>query len=61
MERIIGKDTDRKVCRLLDFTSNPRDIADPWYTQNFDITYEEVVEGCEALITFIIESGKLRM
>lgn len=59
MERIIGKDPDKKVCRLLDFTSNPRDIADPWYTQNFDMTYDEVVEGCEALMTFIMESGKL--
>lgn len=58
MERIIGKDTDKKVSRLLDFTSNPRDIADPWYTRNFDITYDEVTEGCEAFLTFIMESRK---
>ncbi len=60
MERIIVTDPQMKVSRLMDFTSNPKDIADPWYTRNFDITYEEVVEGCQALITFILESGKLQ-
>ena len=48
--RITGKDAKGKVCRLLDFTDSPRDIADPWYTRNFDITYDEIVEGCEALL-----------
>ncbi len=48
--RIIGNDKNQKVYRLLDFTNNPRDIADPWYTGNFDKAYEEILEGCKALI-----------
>lgn len=48
--RIVGKDNDKKIYRLLDFSNNPRDIADPWYTRNFDITYEDIVEGCECFI-----------
>ena len=48
--RIIGEDKKNKVCRLLDYTRNPRDIADPWYTGNFEITYNDIVEGCNALI-----------
>ncbi len=48
--RIIGKDPEGKVSLLLDWTDHPRDIADPWYTGNFDQTYEDVAEGCEALL-----------
>lgn len=48
--RIVGEDTERKVCRLLDYSDNPRDIADPWYTHNFDITYDDIVEGCEGFL-----------
>lgn len=55
MIRIAGGDPDHKICRLLDFGENPRDIADPWYTGDFDITYEDVVEGCEALLAHICQ------
>ncbi len=48
--RIVGFDKDNKIYRLLDFTDNPRDIADPWYTGKFDKTYEDVMEGCEGLL-----------
>lgn len=51
--RIVGSDPDGKVKRLLDFSENPRDIADPWYTHNFDITYDDIYEGCEALLKFL--------
>lgn len=50
LEYIIGYDSDKKVKRLLDYTTNPRNIKDPWYTGNFDETYEDVVEGCEAFL-----------
>ena len=50
MTRIAGGDPERKIRRLLDYTNRPRDIADPWYTGNFDITYDDIVEGCEALL-----------
>ena len=50
MTRIAGGDPEGKIRRLLDYTSRPRDIADPWYTGNFDVTYDDIVEGCEALL-----------
>lgn len=39
-----------KIMKLLDITDNPRDIADPWYTGNFDETYDDILEGCKVLI-----------
>ena len=48
--RILGSDSEGKLRRLLEYTPRPRDIADPWYTGNFDETYEDVREGCEALL-----------
>ena len=48
--RIFGGDPENKVCRLLDLTDRPRDIADPWYTGNFNITWDDIVEGCEAFL-----------
>lgn len=48
--RIIGSDPQGKVTRLLDFTDHPGDIADPWYTGNFDKTYEDICKGCQALL-----------
>lgn len=54
--RIISNDPDQKVRRLLDFSQNPRDIANPWYTENFEITYNDVVEGCEALLHTLLEN-----
>ncbi len=55
MQRITGKEEGEKIRRLLDFAEAPRDIADPWYTGNFDETYEDVDEGCEALLAYVIE------
>lgn len=48
--RITGGDPENKVSKLLEFSGEDRDIADPWYTGNFDLTYEDVVKGCKALI-----------
>lgn len=58
MMRILRSDPEGKVRRLLDFGSNPRDIADPWYTGNFDITYDDVLEGCVALLNHILEQAR---
>lgn len=55
MLRIVSSDPEGKICRLLDFTSHPGDIADPWYTGNFDLTYENVQEGCKALLQQCME------
>ena len=51
--RIVGDDKDNKLYRLLDFSEKPRDIADPWYTGNFEITYNDVEEGCEKFLDFL--------
>ncbi|WP_206458390.1 low molecular weight protein-tyrosine-phosphatase [Anaerovorax sp. IOR16] len=53
MYRIIGLSESEKIHRLLDFSKNPRDIADPWYTGNFDVTYDDICEGCNALLDVI--------
>ena len=49
-ERITGGDPDGKIMRLLDFSDRPRDIADPWYTGVFDITYRDIEEGLQAFL-----------
>ena len=51
--RIIGEDKENKIYRLLDFSNRPRDIADPWYTHNFEITYNDIMEGSEAFLDFL--------
>lgn len=53
--RIVGEDKNSKVCKLLDYSSNPRDIADPWYTGNFDKTYEDILEGCVAFLDSVLK------
>ena len=50
LRRILGDDPDGKVSRLLDWTGRPADVADPWYTGDFDATYRDVLAGCEALL-----------
>ena len=52
--KIVGQDSENKICRLLDFSNNPRDIADPWYTGNFDKTYDDILEGCEAFLDKVL-------
>lgn len=56
---IISGDPEGKIYRLLDFTDRPRDISDPWYYGNFDVTYAETVEGCEAFLAYLEEQGEL--
>lgn len=53
MHRILGDDPQGKIMRLLDLTDRPDDIADPWYTGNFDDTYRDVEEGCRELLSRI--------
>lgn len=51
MQRITGPDTDNKLSLLLDYTDRAgADIADPWYTGDFEATYNDIVEGCTALL-----------
>lgn len=53
MNRIAGGDPEGKIHMLLEFSDEPRAIADPWYTGNFDVTYRDVVEGCEAFLSYL--------
>ena len=57
MRRIAGSDPKCKIHRFLDFGTRPRDIADPWYTGNFDETYDDIVEGCEAFLSYLLENN----
>lgn len=60
LNRIIGADKEGKVSLLLDYTSRPgASIADPWYTGNFEITYDDIVEGCTAFLDFLEKEGKI--
>lgn len=57
LNRMLKGDPDGKVYKLLSFTGSGRDIADPWYTGNFDETYEDVKEGCGAFLAYMEEKG----
>ena len=66
IKRIIGEDKEEKIYKLLDFANlinknytTSRNIADPWYTGNFDKTYEDIAEGCNALLKYCIEKYNL--
>lgn len=52
LKRVVGEDVDNKVYKLLHFAGSERDIADPWYTGNFDVTYDDVMEGCSAFLEY---------
>ncbi len=51
---IIGTDPENKVHKLLEFAQSNRDVADPWYTGRFDVTYRDIYEGCEALLNSLL-------
>ena len=57
MNRIADGDSKGKIYKLLSFAGSSRDIADPWYTDNFDETYDDIVEGCEGLLKFLKQEG----
>ncbi len=53
LKRILGEDSQNKIVKLLDFSDYPRDIADPWYTGNFDKTYQDICEGLEGFLEYL--------
>ena len=59
MTRIAGGDPEGKIHMLLDYSDSPRAIADPWYTGNFDVTYDDVVEGCTAFFNYLDENSRI--
>ena len=50
MKLICGSDREEKIHQLLDFTNRPGDVADPWYTGDFEATWRDVLEGCQCLL-----------
>ena len=60
IKRIVGEDVDNKISKLLDYSDNPRDIADPWYTGNFEKTYNDIVEGCNGFIKYLEKSNIIK-
>ena len=59
MRRLFGGDPEGKCLRLLDLTDDPRDVADPWYTGDFDQTYRDVEKGCRALLARLKARGEI--
>lgn len=49
MHRILGKDGECKIFKLMDFTDRGGDVADPWYSRNFETAYRDIYDGCEGL------------
>lgn len=56
MLRILDGDPEEKVKLFLDYAGIHRDVADPWYTDNFEKTYQDVVMGCEGLLTYYLKN-----
>lgn len=61
MLRIAGSDKDKKLSLLLDYTDHPRDVADPWYTGDFEQTYEDVAAGCKGLLDEILSKKQSKV
>lgn len=55
MKRIAGSDPEKKMFLLLEFAGEEGDIADPWYTGNFEDTYRDVRLGCEGLLAYLLK------
>ena len=53
LKRMFGEDTDHKISLLMDYTHRPGDVADPWYTGDFEATWVDVLEGCKELLAYL--------
>ena len=56
LHRIFGADPENKIAKLLDFTPRGGDVADPWYTGNFEETWRDINEGCRALLNQLLST-----
>ena len=59
MHRICGGDFDGKMHLLMEFTDHPGDVADPWYTDDFEATWRDVLEGCTGLLEWLTRQQKI--
>lgn len=54
IKRIFPADPDNKIKKLMDYEGSGKDVADPWYYGNFDVTYDDILKGCTALLENLI-------
>ena len=59
INRLYGGDPEGKVYKMLNFTDRDGDVADPWYTGNFDATWRDVYDGCNGLLDRLRSEGKI--
>ena len=59
MRRMCGGDEKNKIHLLMDYTHRPGEVADPWYTGNFEATWQDVREGCEGLLRYLTKENPL--
>lgn len=57
MRRLLGGDPDGKLSLLMDYTDRPGDVADPWYTRDFEATWQDVLDGCRGLLSHLTASN----
>ena len=57
MHRILGEKAAGRIYKLLEFARSDRDVADPWYSDRFDIAYDDIYEGCTALLRYLLDSS----
>ena len=55
LQRLFGPDTLQKISLLMDYTDCPRDVADPWYTGDFETAWQDIWEGCNKLLQFVLD------
>ena len=53
LKRMFGEDTEHKISLLMNYTQHPADVADPWYTGDFEATWVDVLEGCKGLLSYL--------
>ena len=60
MLNIYGGDPENKIKMLMDYTRRPGNVADPWYTGDFEATWRDVLEGCQALLDILTSADNTR-
>lgn len=59
LNRMLKSDPECKIYKFLEFSGSGRDIADPWYTGDFDATYDDILEGCDIFLDYLKRTGAL--
>lgn len=60
MMRLFGGDPQNKIRMLMDFTDRGGDVADPWYSGDFETAYRDIYDGCAGLLQWILQEGTVR-